>query len=90
MDIGDCILQLRPPQPPAVLSPVGTPIAPPGPAALTCLAVTADGACCLSGDVEGWLTCWVLNTGALLQRVRAHNGRCVCGVCTFGHAYGML
>jgi hypothetical protein len=74
MDIGDCILQLRLPQPPAALSPMGTPAAAPQP--LTCIAVTPDGGCCLCGDVEGWLSCWSLSTGALLQRLRAHNGRC--------------
>lgn len=76
MDIGDCILQLRPPQAPTGLSPLGTPLAAPAPQPLTCLAVTPDGSCCLSGDVDGYLSCWNLGTGALLQRIRAHNGRC--------------
>lgn len=78
MDIGDCILQLRLPPPPATaLSPLGTPVTAAPPQPLTCLAVTPDGSCCLSGDVEGWLNCWNLSTGALVQRIRAHGGRCV-------------
>lgn len=75
MDIGDCILQLRPPQPAAVLSPSGSPMPPPAPQPLTCLVVTPDGSCCLSGDLDGYLCCWNLGTGALMQRIKAHNGR---------------
>lgn len=75
MDIGDCILQLRPPQAPAVVSQLGTAIPAPAPQPLTCLVVTPDGGCCLCGDVEGWLSCWNLSTGALMQRIRAHSGR---------------
>lgn len=75
MDIGDCILQLRPPQPAAVLSPSGSLMPPPAPQPLTCLAVTPDGSCCLSGDMDGYLCCWNLGTGALMQCIKAHNGR---------------
>jgi WD40 repeat protein len=71
MDIGDCVLQLRLPEHVT-------------PQPLTCLAVTPDGSCALCGDAEGWLSCWNLKTGALLQHIRAHNGRCVpesCALC---------
>jgi WD40 repeat protein len=71
MDIGDCILQLRPAE--QVLH-LGVPV-PAQPQPLTCLAVTQDGCCCLCGDAEGWLTCWNLTTGTMLQRLRAHSGR---------------
>lgn len=78
MDIGDCILQLRPPPPAPKKNAMGLPLPVPEPQPLTCLAVTPDGCCCLSGDEEGYLSCWNLSTGALLQRARAHAGRSVC------------
>jgi len=85
MDIGDCILQLRPPQAPTALSPMGVPAAAAAPQPLTCLAVTPDGSCCLCGDVDGWLTGWHLGSGVLVQRIRAHNGRWVLTFLQFPH-----
>jgi hypothetical protein len=77
MDIGDCVMQLRPPEGPSShrSSPL-TAAAAAAPVPLTALAVTGDGACCLCGDAQGWLSCWNLKTGQLVQRVRAHKGRC--------------
>jgi hypothetical protein len=75
MDIGDCVMQLRLPEPPST-QPGSPAAAAAAPVPLTALAVTGDGACCLCGDEQGWLLCWNLKTGQLVQRVRAHRGRC--------------
>jgi hypothetical protein len=77
MDIGDCVMQLRLPDGPGSnpSSPLGAAAAPAVPVPLTALAVTGDGACCLCGDAQGWLSCWNLKTGQLVQRVRAHKGK---------------
>lgn len=72
MDIGDCVMQLR------LADPAAVPGAPEwAPVPLTALAVTPDGCCCLSGDADGWLCCWSLKSGQLVERVHAHKGRCV-------------
>ncbi len=64
MDIGDCVLRL---------APGGQPVP------LTALAVSPDGALCLTANEKGQLVAWDLQSGTALQTTQAHNGRCVWG-----------
>lgn len=62
MDLGDCVMQLRR-RNPSTTSPI------------TCMAITPDGALCLTGDDAGRLTWWELQKGGMVRMVQAHVGR---------------
>lgn len=62
MDIGDCVMQLQ----------HGTRGSSP---AISCMAITPDGSCCLTGDDAGRLTWWQLQTGTMVRVVQAHAAR---------------